>query len=405
MKKIFEISLAIVTSIGGFLEIGSLSTAVQAGVGFGFQLTWAIVLGTICVIFLVEMAGRFAAVSHHTIPDAIRERFGFNFFVIAFVTVAIVNFLVLSAEIGGVGLALQFATGVSYQWWAIPVAFAAWLLLWKGTFGLIEKGVSLLGLITLCFVVAAILLGPSWKEVGAGAIPTLPDHDRAHYWFLCVSILGASISPYLFFFYSSGAIEDKWDKSYLWPNRIIAVLGMSFGGTIAVGALIVAAMVFRPRGIEELSALYPVALILTPQFAFWGFVLVTASIGIACFGAALELALEQAYLVAQGFGWNWGEDLPPASDPGFNLVHTAAVFLSALPIAAGLDPFKLTNFSMALTAASLPVSVVPFLFLMNDEVFVGEFRNGWFGNAAVLFVIALGFVLAVVTIPLQVFGS
>jgi len=78
MKKIFEISLAIVTSIGGFLEIGSLSTAVQAGVGFGFQLTWAIVLGTICVIFLVEMAGRFAAVSHHTIPDAIRERFGFT---------------------------------------------------------------------------------------------------------------------------------------------------------------------------------------------------------------------------------------------------------------------------------------------------------------------------------------
>ena len=200
MKKIFEISLAIVTSIGGFLEIGSPSIAVQAGVGFGFQLTWAIVLGTICVIFLVEMAGRFAAVSHHTIPDAIRERFGFNFFVIAFVTVAIVNFLVLSAEIGGVSLALQFATGVSYQWWAIPVAFAAWLLLWKGTFGLIEKGVSLLGLITLCFVVAAILLGPSWKELGAGAIPTLPDHDRAHYWFLCVSILGASISPYLFFF-------------------------------------------------------------------------------------------------------------------------------------------------------------------------------------------------------------
>jgi len=60
---------------------------------------------------------------------------------------------------------------------------------------------------------------------------------------------------------------------------------------------------------------------------------------------------------------------------------------------------------MALTAASLPVSVVPFLFLMNDEAFVGEFRNGWFGNAAVLFIIALGFVLAVVTIPLQVFGS
>jgi Mn2+/Fe2+ NRAMP family transporter len=405
MKKALELSLGIVTSIGGFLEIGSLTTAAQAGAAFGFQLVWALLLGTLCIIFLVEMAGRFAAVSRHTIPDAIRERFGFRFFVLPLISTLSVNFLVLSAEIGGVCLALQLLTGIGFQWWALPVAFATWLMLWKGTFGVIEQGVSALGLVTLCFVVGAVLLHPSWKAVGMGAVPTLPGHDKAHYWFIAVSILGASITPYLFFFYSSGAIEDKWDESYLGLNRAVAGLGMSFGGTIALGALIVAALVFPPRGIVQLERIDQLAMILTPLFGHWGVVLFAASLGIACFGAALEISLEQAYLLAQGFGWNWGEDLSPKDDPGFISVYTFIVILSSIIILLGLDPLKLTIFSMALTAASLPLTVVPFLFLMNDEKYVGEFRNGWLSNSVVLFIIGLSFLLAVVSIPLEIFGG
>ncbi|WP_306462339.1 Nramp family divalent metal transporter, partial [Mesorhizobium sp. M7A.F.Ca.MR.362.00.0.0] len=243
MKKLMEISLGVVTSVGGFLEVGSMATAAQAGAMFGFQLIWAVVLGTICIIFLVEMSGRFAAVSHHTISDGIRERFGFNVFLWPLLAALLVNFLVLSAEIGGVAIALEFATGIGFQWWALPVALLAWLLLWKGTFGFIEKGVSILGLVTLCFVVGAVTLRPDWTAVARGAVPSLPVHDAANYWFMAVSILGASISPYLFMFYSSGAIEDRWDKSYLGANRAIAGLGMTFGGTISIGVLIVAALV------------------------------------------------------------------------------------------------------------------------------------------------------------------
>ena len=405
MKKLLEISLGIVTSVGGFLELGSLATSAQAGAGFGFQLLWAIVLGTICIIFLVEMAGRFAAVSHHTISDAIRERFGFNFFLLPFLVTIGVNFLVLAAEIGGVCISLEFATGVSFQWWAVPAALLIWVLLWKGTFGFIENGVSCLGLITLCLVVAAVLLQPDWREVATGAVPSLPDHAKAHYWFVAVSILGASISPYLFLFYSSGAIEDKWDESHLGVNRAVAGLGMTFGGTIAVGALVVAALVLRAHGIEQVDDYHQLPLMLTPVFGSCGFVLMCASLGIACLGAALEISLQQAYLVAQGFGWNWSKNARPKNNPGFSATYSLAVLVGAVPIAAGLDPLKLTTLAMALTAASLPLTVVPFLFLMNDERYVGEHRNGLIGNAAVLFVIGLGFVLAIITIPLEIFGS
>jgi Mn2+/Fe2+ NRAMP family transporter len=405
MKKLLEISLGVVTSIGGFLEVGSLATAAQAGAAFGFQLIWSVILGTICIVFLVEMAGRFAAVSRHTIADGIRERFGFNAFLLPFIVTFLVNALVLAAELGGAAIALELVTGVGFQWWALPVAALAWVVLWKGTFGFIEKGVSMLGLVTVCFVVAALLLQPHWDQVAAGAVPSLPGHDRANYWFLAVSILGASISPYLFMFYSSGAVEDKWNKSYLGANRAIAGLGMGFGGTISIAVLIVAALVLAPHGITTVDDYHQLPLMLSPVFGHWGFLLFAASLGIACFGAALELGLQQGYLVAQGFGWRWGENQKPRDDPGFSLVYTASLILSAIPIAFGLDPLKLTVFSMALTAASLPLTVVPFLVLMNDKHYVGQYGNGIISNAAVLGIIGLSFVLSVVAFPLQIIGG
>jgi len=404
MKKIVEIALGIVTSVGGFLEIGSIATAAQAGADFSFQLIWTILLGGLCIIFLVEQAGRFSAVSGRTIPDAIRERFGFNYFAFLYIVLALVSLLVLAAEIGGVCIALELATGIHFQWWTVPAAFLIWLVMWKGTFGIIEKGVSVLGLVTLCFIVGAYMINPPEAQVLRGALPSLPQHNPAHYWFVAVSILGASISPYLFFFYASGAIEDEWNEGYVGVNRIIATGGMTFGSVISISVLILAAMIFAPLGVklEHYSQLPD---LLIPVFGYWGYWLLVASVGIACLGAALEITLEIAYFTAQGFGWNWSENQRPKDEARFAAAYTLTIILAALITITGIDPLKITIFSMALTAATLPVSIVPFLFLMNDYSYVRVYRNGWFSNAVVIVIISIAFVLAVVSIPLQIFGG
>lgn len=404
MSKLLEIALGIVTGIGGFLETGSLATAAQAGAAFGYQLIWAIALGTICIAFLVEMAGRLAAVSHHTLPDAMRERFGIKFFVLAFAVVALVSFLVLASEIGGVCLALQFASGVSFRWWAPLVAALAWLLLWKGTFGMVEKGVSLLGLVTLAFVVGAVRLHPSAGDVAAALLPSLPSHEPAKYWFTAVSIVGASVSPYLFYFYSAGAVEDHWDESYLGVNRATAGLGMGFGGVVAIMVLVCAALVLHPLGIR-VDRYEQIPLLLTTPLGRTGFILFIASLAIACFGAVFEIALQLGYLAAQGFGWSWGENLRPRDAARFSLVYTVSLPLASLVILAGVDPLKLTVFSMALTALSLPITVIPLLVLMNDRMYLEDQGNGWVSNTAVLAISVVACVVALVAIPLQLFGG
>ena len=403
MKKLLHVALGVVTSFGGFLEAGSIATSVQAGAEFGYSLLWVLLLGVVCLVVLIEMSGRLAAVSHHTIAGAMRERFGFSFFLLPLIGVVAVSMLTLAAELGGVCMALQLATGIGFQWWALPVMLAVWLLLWRGTFGVIEDGVSLLGLVTVAFVIAAVRLHPSAAEVAVGFVPSAAPYAPSRYWFLAVSILGATLTPYLFYFYSSGAVEDGWDADDVPANRLVSAFGMGFGATLAAAVLVVAALVYT-RGVR-LDSYDQIAPMLTDALGRWGYPLFVAALGIACFGAALEVSLALAYMIAQGFGWNWGENARPRDAARFSVSYTLALVLATALVVVGLDPLRVTNVAMALNAASLPLAVVPFLVLMNDREYVGEHVNGRLANVLVLVVVALACVLAVVSLPLELAGG
>lgn len=404
MKKWGEIALGVVTSIGGFLEVGSIATSVQGGANFGFRLAWALALGTLCLAMLMEMTGRLAAVSGRSYVDLLRERMGIRFFVIPLIAVLIPAFLVLSSEIGGVAIGLQMATGIAFRWWAIPIALVGWALLWRGTFSVVEQGTALLGLVSIVFLVGALELHPQWSAVGAGLIPRAPSHDGAKYWYLAVSILGASISPYLYLFYSAGALEDEWTIDYLGVNRVTAGIGNLFGGGLALMVLVCAALVFLPRHIE-VDAYEQIALVLATPLGRAGFALFLVTLCITCFGATVEISLSGAYLLAQGFGWNWSENLKPSRDSRFATSYSLLILLAAVPIALGADPLKLTNVSMVLSAASLPVTVIPLMVLMNDRRVMTSHANGWMSNVALAVISLLALALFVAAVPLQILGG
>src|SRR5690348_5368934 len=109
--------------------------------------------------------------------------------------------------------------------------------------------------------------------------------------------MGATISPYLFNFYSSGAVEDEWDESHLWPNRITAAVGMGFGGLLSVAIVIAAAVVLRPKGWDA-STYDQIAQTVSTPLGKAGFFTFCAALFISCLGAALELSLDIAYVFA-----------------------------------------------------------------------------------------------------------
>jgi NRAMP (natural resistance-associated macrophage protein)-like metal ion transporter len=404
MSALVDLILGIVTSIGGFVEVGSISTAAQAGSEFGFQLLWAIGIATVMLALLVEMSGRLAAVSKDSLAAAVRDRFGIHFQLVPLTAELLIDVLLLAAEIGGAAIAIQLLTGIGFQWWILPVGCGVWLILWLCGFGLIEYGLGLLGLVTLAFVVSAWQLQPNVTHLGASLLPSLPTHHATRYAFLAVSIVGATISPYLLNFYSSGTVEEKMTESELWVNRTTAYAGMCFGGVVSMGVLVTSAMVLAPQHIL-VDSYAQAALMFVPVFKRWAITLFALALGVGCFGAAVEISLNVGYVCAQVFGWSWGANKPRRDAARFTSAFTF-VLLAALALSLiGFDPLRLTMLSVALTVVIMPAVVLPFLVLMNDEKYVKTHTSGAIGNGLLAALTILGCLLALVVIPLEIFGG
>jgi Mn2+/Fe2+ NRAMP family transporter len=404
VSAIVDLVLGIITSIGGFVEVGSISTSAQAGSEFGFQLLWAILGAAVMLALLMEMSGRFAAISRKSLVAAVRERFGIAFQMVPLGAELLIDISLLAAEIGGAAIALRLLTGVGFLWFILPIGLVAWLILWTCGFNVIEHGLGLLGLVTLSFVVAAWKLAPDAGDVAAGFVPSLVSHDRTRYAFLAVSILGATVSPYLLNFYSSGTIEEKLTEKNLWINATTGYLGTAFGSIVSMGVLITSAMVLGPRHIL-VDSYEQAALMFVGPFGRWGIALFALALGVGCFGAAIEIALNSGYAFSQAFGWSWGANKSRRDAARFTSAFTL-VLAGALAVAMlGIDPLRLTMISVALTVVVMPAVVLPFLVLMNDDRFVKEHKSGPIGNGFLAALTILASLLALLVVPLEILGG
>jgi Mn2+/Fe2+ NRAMP family transporter len=400
MKQWLQVTLGILTAIGGFLDVGATATAGEAGSRFGLGLVWAMLLGTLAIMLLVTMVGRLTAVAGKPYAAAIREHFGFKFYLVPLSSELIANSIMLAAELGGMAIALSLLTGLNWHILFPVSVLLVFAMTWRGPFSLIENGPSILGLLTLSFIAGIVAAGgPSRDLVPTLWRPELKPGDFAEYLFLAAAILGAIISPYLVYFYSSGAQEEHWGKRALPRNRVIAITGMGFGSVSAIALLVLSAIVLQPMHIGS-GTLGEIGLGMAHSLGRLGGLLFAIALFACCLGAALEVTLAVGYEVSQGFGWQYGQDVKPAETPRFNLVMIV-ILLVALGIGfLGIDPLQLTIYGSALTALLLPVSLSPFLIIMNDRDYLGDKTNNRATNFATVGVIALAFIVAAVSIPL-----
>ena len=112
-----------------------------------------------------------------------------------------------------------------------------------------------------------------------------------------------------------------------------------------------------------------------------------------------------AYAVAQVFGWNWSAPARPRTQARFARTYSATLVLGTALVVAGFNPLKLTMFTMAATCLTLPAVAVRLVALMNDEHYLKDHRNNAFANVTMVAVVLLIFILALVSIPVQIFGS
>jgi Mn2+/Fe2+ NRAMP family transporter len=192
------------------------------------------VVGVIGICVFAQMSGRVAAVSGRATFELIRERLGPRVAVLNLGASFMINLMTLTAEIGGVALALQLVSSVSYLLWVPFAALAVWLVIWRVKFSVMENVAGLVGLCLIGFAVALFLLNPDWSELGRQAVPgaSTGTEKVSTYWFYAVALFGAAMTPYEVFFFSSGAVEEGWTVKDLARSRANVLVGFPLGGLL-----------------------------------------------------------------------------------------------------------------------------------------------------------------------------
>jgi Mn2+/Fe2+ NRAMP family transporter len=403
MKKFFEIFLGILTAFGGFVDIGDLVANAETGARFGMSLAWVVVIGVIGIVLFAEMSGRVAAISGRPVFDVIRERLGARVALADLVASFLINFLTLAAEIGGLALVLQLATDLNYLLWVPLAAVAVWIVIWKLSFSLMEKIFGITGLLLVVTAVALWRLDPDWGRLLSDAAHPGPPATESWptYLFFAVALLGAAMTPYEVFFFSSGAVEEHWTRRDLMVNRANVYLGFPLGGLLSLAIMAGAAVVLKPRGISA-DHLSQMALPVAVGLGKVGLAILYVGMFAAIFSAALETALSAGYTVAQYLGWQWGKYVRPREASRFHLVVLVSIVASLGLVLTTIDPIKLTEYSIVLSAAALPLTYFPILVVANDPQYVGEYVNSRPTNVVCFAYLVLLLVVSIATIPLMI---
>jgi manganese transport protein len=385
------------------VDIGDMVANAATGARFRMGLAWVVVLGVVGIVVYAEMAGRVAVMSRRPVFELVRERLGPGFGLANLAASFFINFLTLTAEIAGVAIALSLVSSVNYLLLLPATGFLVWVVVWRVPFPKMEKVFGLLGLALLVYLVAVVRIGPDWNGLAHSAThPTLSGGETPFtYAYYGIALLGAAMTPYEVFFFSSGAVEEKWDRTYLNVNRANVFIGFPLGGVLSLGIMTSATLIFAPAGIE-VDTLPQVALPVALAVGKIGLAVVLLGIFAATFGAALETALSAGYTIAQYLGWQWGKYVRPREASRFHVAVLLSVAASVLFAASGVDPVKVTEYSIVLSAAALPLTYFPILVVANDPDYMGDKVNGRLLNAVAFIYLVILVAAAVATIPLMI---
>ena len=403
-----ELTLGIMTAVGGFVDISELVFAAKAGSKFGYALLWVFALSTIGIMVFGEMSGRVAAVAKQPVFNLMRHRLGLKLGLLTLGASLISNLITCAAEVGGVALILNYLTGWPYMLMAVATVAVMIASIWVLPFKWIERGYGLLGLFMVVFVVALVAIHPPWDMLAKGFVLQVPSglstKELLLFGYFAVAIISAVMFPYEVYFYSSGGIEEQWGPKDLLTNRLTCIVGFALGSLLAMSILSSSAQLFGPANVDPVlpgTAAMEAAI----PFGRWGLIIALAGMFFAVAGAAVETCLANAYSVSQFFGWIWGRHKKPWEAPRFTITWLVLFLLALGIILTGIDPMQLVEYAVLFSILVLPLTYLPLLLLAGDKGYMRQYANGRFASILGWLYFAVITVAAVAALPLFILTS
>ncbi len=382
-------------------DAGGIATYSAVGARYGYALIWLMVVITVSLIVVQEMAARMGMVTGKGLAELIREHYGVRWSTFSTVSVLIANLGICISEFVGIGAALSLV-GIPVQVSAPIAAVLVWLLVVRGSYKTAERVFVGMTLAFFAYPIAAILARPDWGAVGkAAVVPTI--HLNSAFLLLFVATAGTTITPFMQLYVQSAVVDRGLGVEDLRAERIEVATGSIFANLIACFIIVATGATLYLNGIHTVGSAADAAKALVP-FAgrFAEILFATGLLGASLLAAAI-LPVTAAYVVAETFGFEKGVARRPREAPVFVGVITALLAIgTAVAIIPGLPVISLLILVQAVNGVLLPVTLFFVWRLASNKELMGDHRNGHTFNilagATVIVTGALSLLLLAVTI-------
>jgi Mn2+/Fe2+ NRAMP family transporter len=375
-------------------DAGGIATYASVGAKYGYDLLWMMVVITVSLIVVQEMAARMGAVTGKGLAELIREQYGVRWSMFATASVLAANLGICISEFVGIGAALNLA-GVPFQV-SVPIAaLAVWLLLVRGSYKVAERVFVLMTIPFFAYPIAAILAHPRWGSVG-GAIVAPHIRLSSGYLFLFIATAGTTITPFMQLYVQSAVVEKGLGPDDLPAERVEVASGSIFANLVASFIIIATAATLFVHGDHTVDDAADAARALAPFAGRFAEALFAVGLLGASLLAAAILPVTAAYVVAETFGFEKGIAHRPREAPVFVGVITTLIAIGTLvAIIPGIPVIKLLVAVQVVNGVLLPVTLFFVWRLASSRELMGDHANGRVFN-----VLAAATVLATSTLSL-----
>jgi Mn2+/Fe2+ NRAMP family transporter len=382
-------------------DAGGIATYASVGAKYGYALLWLMVLITVSLIVVQEMAARMGAVTGKGLAELIREQYGVRWSSFSTFSVLIANLGICISEFVGIGAALSLAHVPKYV--SVPIAAAAvWLLVVRGSYRGAERVFVLMTIPFFAYPIAAILARPDWSEAGrAVVVPHIS--TSSGYLFLLIATAGTTITPFMQLYVQSAVVERGIGPAELNAERAEVVTGSIFANLVACFIIIATAATLYAHGERNVSSAADAARALAPFAGRYAEALFAIGLLGASLLAAAILPVTAAYVVAETFGFEKGVRHDLRDAPVFVGVVTVLIVIgTVVALIPGVPVIGLLVAVQVVNGVLLPITLFFVWRLAANRELMGRYANGWAFNilagATVIATSGLSLLLLVVTL-------
>jgi NRAMP (natural resistance-associated macrophage protein)-like metal ion transporter len=351
-----------------------IATYSIVGATAGFAQNWLLLISTPMLIVVQQMSAKVANVTKADLATVLRTTFGARVATPAVLLMVIANVITMGADLLAMGAALQLLTGIKFIYWIVPLAGVMGCVTIFLDYRLVSKLMLWLVALGAAYIVAALMARPDWGSVLRS---TVVPHVELSPAFLMASVgmLGTTITPYLFFWQTSGEVEERRGVQRLTQTNLDIAIGMVWSNLTAFFIIVATGAVLFTRHAEIRTAA-DAARALEPFAGHYATVIFAVGIIAAGLLAIPVLAASAAFGVAGLAGWRRGLGHKPRNAPQFYVVIGLS-FLVAMELAiSSIDPIKALFYSQVLDGLIAPFLIVLMLLMTSSRKVMGDFVNG-----------------------------